>query len=90
MTLLLGIGYTTFRSLKYTEQSHLWVGMAKEAAHQLGTPISSLFGWIELFKEDNYKDEHSIKLIKEIENDVFRLKSVAERFGKIGSAPKLY
>jgi anti-sigma regulatory factor (Ser/Thr protein kinase) len=89
MTLLLGIGYTTYRSLKYTEQSNLWVGMAKEAAHQLGTPISSLFGWIELFKEDNQNDEHSIKLINEIENDVFRLKGVAERFGKIGSAPEL-
>lgn len=86
MALLLGIGYTTYRSLKYTEQSNLWVGMAKEAAHQLGTPISSLFGWIELFKDDYEKDENANKLIKEIENDVLRLKGVAERFGKIGSA----
>lgn len=89
MALLLGIGYTTYRSLKYTEQSNLWVGMAKEAAHQLGTPISSLFGWIELFKDDYEKDENANKLIKEIENDVLRLKGVAERFGKIGSAPEL-
>lgn len=89
MALLLAIGYTTYRSLKYTEQSNLWVGMAKEAAHQLGTPISSLFGWIELFKEDHSKDEGASKLITEIENDVLRLKGVAERFGKIGSAPEL-
>jgi len=89
MALLLAIGYTTYRSLKYTEQSNLWVGMAKEAAHQLGTPISSLFGWIELFKEDHSKDEGASKLITEIENDVVRLKGVAERFGKIGSAPEL-
>lgn len=89
MALLLGIGYTTYRSLKYTEQSNLWVGMAKEAAHQLGTPISSLFGWIALFKDDFSDDESANKLIQEIENDVIRLKGVAERFGKIGSAPEL-
>jgi len=89
MALLLGIGYTTYRSLKYTEQSKLWVGMAKEAAHQLGTPISSLFGWVELFKEDYKEDQNASKLISEIENDVLRLKGVAERFGKIGSAPEL-
>ncbi len=89
LALLLGIGYTTFRGLKYTEQSNLWVGMAKEAAHQLGTPISSLFGWIALFKDDFSDDESANKLIQEIENDVIRLKGVAERFGKIGSAPEL-
>lgn len=89
MALLLGIGYTTYRSLKYTEHTNLWVGMAKEAAHQLGTPISSLFGWIELFKDDYRQDESANKLIKEIENDVLRLKGIAERFGKIGSAPEL-
>jgi signal transduction histidine kinase len=89
LTLLLGVGYTTYRSIKYTEQSNLWVGMAKEAAHQLGTPISSLFGWIALYKEDHKVDEEALKLITEIENDVQRLKGVAERFGKIGSSPEL-
>lgn len=88
LTLLLGVGYTTYRSIKYTEQSNLWVGMAKEAAHQLGT-ISSLFGWIALYKEDHKEDEEALKLITEIENDVQRLKGVAERFGKIGSSPEL-
>ena len=89
LTLLLGVGYTTYRSIKQTEQSNLWVGMAKEAAHQLGTPISSLYGWIALYKEDHKEDEEGLKLIEEIENDVQRLRGVAERFGKIGSSPEL-
>ncbi len=89
LSLLLGIGYTTYRSITRTEQSNLWVGMAKEAAHQLGTPISSLFGWIHLFKDEYGNDESASKLITEIENDVQRLSNVAERFGKIGSSPEL-
>ena len=89
LSLLLGIGYTTYQSIKRTEQSNLWVGMAKEAAHQLGTPISSLFGWIHLFRDDYEKDENAQKLITEIENDVQRLSNVAERFGKIGSTAEL-
>ncbi|MCG8372743.1 MAG: HAMP domain-containing histidine kinase, partial [Balneolales bacterium] len=89
LSLLLGIGYTTYQSIKRTEQSNLWVGMAKEAAHQLGTPISSLFGWIHLFRDDYKADENAQKLIAEIENDVQRLSNVAERFGKIGSTPEL-
>lgn len=89
LSLLLGIGYTTYRSITRVEQSNLWVGMAKEAAHQLGTPISSLFGWIQIFKDDYEKDEEASKIISEIENDVQRLSGVAERFGKIGSAPEL-
>lgn len=89
VTLLLGIGYTTFRSITRSEQSNLWVGMAKEAAHQLGTPISSLYGWLQILEEE-YKDNEEItKLAAEIENDVQRLRGVAERFGKIGSAPEL-
>lgn len=89
LSLLLGIGYTTYRTIKRTEQSNLWVGMAKEAAHQLGTPISSLYGWIHLFKEEYSEDAEARQLITEIENDVERLKRVAERFGKIGSSPEL-
>ena len=89
VSLLLGIGYTTYQSLKRTEQSNLWVGMAKEAAHQLGTPISSLFGWIHLFKDEYETDEHAMQMIGEIEKDVERLSGVAERFGKIGSTPEL-
>ena len=89
LSLLLGIGYTTYQSLKRTEQSNLWVGMAKEAAHQLGTPISSLFGWIHLFKDEYEQDENAMNMISEIEKDVDRLSGVAERFGKIGSTPEL-
>jgi len=89
LSLLLGIGYTTYRSITRTEQSNLWVGMAKEAAHQLGTPISSLYGWIHLFKDEIEDNSEANKIIIEIENDVKRLSGVAERFGKIGSAPEL-
>lgn len=89
MALLLGVGYTTYQSLKRTEQSNLWVGMAKEAAHQLGTPISSLFGWIHLFKDEYETDANAMNMISEIEKDVDRLSGVAERFGKIGSTPEL-
>ena len=89
LSLLLGIGYTTYKSITRTEQSNLWVGMAKEAAHQLGTPISSLYGWIHLMRDEVEGNEEATKIIQEIENDVFRLNGVAERFGKIGSAPEL-
>lgn len=89
LALLLGIGYTTYRSITRSEQSNLWVGMAKEAAHQLGTPISSLYGWIQLLKEKTSDNSGAATIIHEIENDVSRLRGVAERFNKIGSAPEL-
>ena len=66
-------------------QNQVWAGMAKETAHQLGTPISSLQGWVEMLKEHkNYTD-----ISAEMEKDVDRLKLISDRFGKIGSAPKL-
>ena len=70
-------------SFKKTEQNRVWVGLSKETAHQLGTPISSLMAWTELLK-DKYDDE----LISEMEKDVNRLQMVAERFSKIGSMPE--
>ena len=70
-------------SFKKTEQNRVWVGLSKETAHQLGTPISSLMAWTELLK-DKYDDE----LISEMEKDVNRLEMVAERFSKIGSMPE--
>ena len=70
-------------SFKKTEQNRVWVGLSKETAHQLGTPISSLMAWTELLK-DKYDDE----LITEMEKDVNRLQMVAERFSKIGSMPE--
>ena len=66
-----------------SEQSNLWVGMAKEAAHQLGTPISGLYGWLALMKEDK-----SSAYVDEMSQDVDRLKHIAERFNKIGSTPE--
>ena len=87
--LLFFIGYTSLLSITRMEQSNLWVGMAKEAAHQLGTPISSLLGWIQLFRDDLPKQVEQDTLLNEIEKDVYRLKGVAERFGKIGSKPEL-
>ncbi len=70
-------------SFKKTEQNRVWVGLSKETAHQLGTPISSLMAWIELLK-DKYHDD----LILEMEKDVNRLEMIAERFSKIGSMPE--
>lgn len=88
LALLLGIGYTSYSSIRKNEQSNLWVGMAKEAAHQLGTPVSSLYGWITLLKDQN-EDEGNLEIAHELEKDVKRLQIVAARFNKIGSEPEL-
>jgi hypothetical protein len=72
---------TGFRSA----QNHLWAGMAKETAHQLGTPVSSLEGWVEILKETHGNEA----FLPEIEKDVTRLRLVSDRFGKIGSTPQL-
>ena len=87
IAIFLGIAYTVFNSIRKSEQNLVWVGMAKEAAHQLGTPISSLMAWLELVraKFDAEKDP----LLTEMENDVKRLEVVADRFSKIGSTPVL-
>ncbi|MGH2565157.1 MAG: sensor histidine kinase, partial [Ginsengibacter sp.] len=66
-------------------QNQVWAGMAKETAHQLGTPISSLEGWVEMLKQQ----ENSGSISAEMEKDVNRLKLISDRFGKIGSTPKL-
>jgi two-component system, sporulation sensor kinase D len=81
------MAYTAFSSSRKSEQNQVWVGLAKETAHQLGTPISSLMAWIELMKEKFNAEEDP--LIAEMENDVKRLEIVADRFSKIGSTPKL-
>jgi len=74
-----------FKSSKIAEQNKLWTGMAKETAHQIGTPLSSLLGWIELLRLE--KIDNNIP--NEIEKDVNRLNVIAERFSKIGSIPTL-
>jgi two-component system, sporulation sensor kinase D len=87
IAIFLLLAYTAFSSSRRSEQDQVWVGLAKETAHQLGTPISSLMAWIELMKEKfNAEDD---PLIAEMENDVKRLEIVADRFSKIGSTPKL-
>lgn len=73
------------KTAKSSEQNRLWAGMAKETAHQIGTPLSSLLGWIAILKAENISE----KYIDEIENDVHRLNIIANRFSKIGSAPEL-
>ncbi|MDZ7681353.1 MAG: sensor histidine kinase [Fodinibius sp.] len=88
LALLLGIGYVSYRAITRSEQSNLWVGMTKEAAHQLGTPLSSLYGWVELLREEK-DDDFTQRICNELENDISRLRGVAERFNKIGSEPEL-
>lgn len=85
LLLFASVIYLFFKSNKVAEQNKLWTGMAKETAHQIGTPLSSLLGWIEILRLENTNEN----TIKEIENDVTRLNTIAERFSKIGSIPEL-
>jgi len=77
--------YLVFKSNKIADQNKLWAGMAKETAHQIGTPLSSLLGWVEILRLEK-TDE---KTVAEIEKDIERLNTIADRFSKIGSVPKL-
>jgi len=83
--LFIVIAYLAFSTSRKAEQNQVWVGMSKETAHQLGTPISSLIGWIELLKMRQTDEE----IVNEIDKDIKRLETIAERFSKIGSAPVL-
>lgn len=83
--LLIGVIYFFFTTSKASEQNKLWAGMAKETAHQIGTPLSSLVGWNEILKAEQVNPEY----IVEIEKDISRLKVITERFSKIGSIPNL-
>jgi len=83
------IGYISFSYVKRSEQSSIWVGMARETAHQLGTPISSILGWIELLKDKCSGDSKIIETLVNMESDVKRLQKITERFSKIGSKPDL-
>jgi len=85
LILFLTVIYMLFSSSKIAEQNKLWTGMAKETAHQIGTPLSSLLGWIELLKTENVQTSY----ISEMEKDVSRLNTIANRFSKIGSLPEL-
>jgi hypothetical protein len=87
ISIFLLVAYTAFNTSRKSEQNQVWVGLAKETAHQLGTPISSLMAWVELMKEKFNAEEDP--LIAEMENDIKRLEIVADRFSKIGSKPIL-
>ncbi|MGJ8745590.1 sensor histidine kinase [Polaribacter sp.] len=85
LVLFISVIYMFFNSNKVAETNKLWTGMAKETAHQIGTPLSSLLGWIAILKMEKVDD----KYIEEIEKDVHRLNTIANRFSKIGSVPTL-
>jgi signal transduction histidine kinase len=83
------VGYIGFSYIKRSEQANIWVGLSKETAHQLGTPLSSLMGWLELLREQEHDPEAVRRTVEEMESDVQRLNRVALRFSKIGSKPDL-
>ena len=85
IVLFSAVVYFFYRSSKIATQNKLWSGMAKETAHQIGTPLSSLIGWTEILKSENINPEY----IVEIEKDISRLQTITERFSKIGSMPTL-
>lgn len=87
--LFISFGYMAFNYLRRSEESKLWVGMAKEAAHQLGTPLSSLLAWIEILQSNSEEQMRKEEILREMGNDLIRLKTISERFSKIGSPPEM-
>jgi len=91
------VGFIGFQNIRRSEERHIWVGMAKETAHQLGTPISSLMGWLEIIFErcktgksdDKLAGLSDEEIFRQMQTDVNRLQNVANRFGQIGSMPEL-
>ena len=87
---ILIVGFLSYRRIKTVEQASIWGGLAKETAHQLGTPISSLMGWVELSMElDKQRgNDTTAEIYANMQNDLTRLQRITERFGKIGSYPQ--
>ena len=83
--LFAAVVYNFYRATKMATQNKLWAGMAKETAHQIGTPLSSLIGWLEILKTENVEES----TLNEIEKDITRLQTITDRFSKIGSEPVL-
>lgn len=83
--LIISTLYYIFETSRSAEQNRLWAGMAKETAHQIGTPLSSLLGWTEILKSENVNPEY----LKEMSKDIVRLEIIADRFSKVGSIPDL-
>lgn len=85
IALFLVIAYLVFSSARKAEQNRVWVGMAKETAHQIGTPLSSLMGWIEILRSLEISED----ILGEMSKDIKRLNTIAQRFSKIGSVPEI-
>ena len=90
ITLFVALAYYLFNTARKTEQNRVWVGMAKETAHQLGTPISAIIAWLEHLKSKTILEEGQSRVIEELQKDIDRLELVADRFSKIGSTPELH
>jgi signal transduction histidine kinase len=82
------MGYLGIRGILVGERRSIWVGMAKETAHQLGTPLSSLMGWLQHLKE-RCADDRTRATVREMEKDILRLSKISSRFGKVGAQPRL-
>jgi len=87
--LLVLLAFVGFNSIKQSEQRFIWVGMAKETAHQLGTPVSSLMGWVEILRSGELDNPDLARLANDMQTDVKRLEKVAARFSQIGSQSDL-
>jgi len=87
--LFIALGYYLFNTARSSEQNQVWAGMAKETAHQLGTPISAILAWIEHLRLANESDPEQLEILDELSTDVERLNLIADRFSKIGSLPEL-
>ncbi len=85
VALFIFFGFSGFQVIRKTEKQHIWFGMARETAHQLGTPVSSLMGWVERLKDH---PEESSQLAGDMDDDVVRLQEISERFSRMGSVPK--
>ena len=84
--LFIFFGFIGFSFIRNSEKQHIWVGMSRETAHQLGTPVSALLGWLDHLKDDSSNIE---KIIPELESDIERLQQVSRRFSKMGSIPEM-
>jgi len=82
-------GYLAFSAARRAEENQVWLGMAKETAHQLGTPITAILGWLETLKLTNADNDNTMDMLTELGKDIDRLELVADRFSKIGAMPEL-
>lgn len=89
IAVFIAFGYLGFSASRKAEENQVWLGMAKETAHQLGTPITAILGWVEALKSANEDNPMNQEMLDELRNDVTRLELVADRFSKIGSRPEL-